>query len=76
MGLAIEENISRLIDERGWTLYRLSKNSSVSLTALYTLGSKKQGPSAETLVKLADALGVTLDELVRKKAEMAEKAFK
>ena len=65
MGTAIEKNVQRLIDERGWTIYRLSKVSNVSLTALYSLGSKKQGPSAETLVKLADALGVKVDELVR-----------
>ena len=65
MGTAIEKNVQRLIDERGWTIYRLSKVSNVSLTALYRLGSKKQRPSAETLVKLADALGVKVDELVR-----------
>jgi transcriptional regulator with XRE-family HTH domain len=65
MGQAIVNNIHRLIAERGWTIYRLSKVSGVSLTALYSLGSKKQGPNADTLVKLADALGVTIDELVR-----------
>jgi transcriptional regulator with XRE-family HTH domain len=67
MGQAIEKNIQRLIEERGWTIYRLSKVSKVSLTALYSLGSKKQGPSADTLVKLADALEVSIDELVRNK---------
>lgn len=65
MGVTIEENVQRLINEKGWTIYRLGKESGVSLTVLYGLGSKKQGPSAETLIKLSDALGVTLDELVR-----------
>ena len=65
MGAAIEKNIQRLIEEKGWTIYRLSKNSGVSLTALYSLGEKKQGPNAETLVKLSKALGVTIDELVK-----------
>ncbi|MEK4239099.1 helix-turn-helix domain-containing protein [Paenibacillus sp. FSL H7-0714] len=67
MGLAIEDNMQRLIDERGWTVYRLAKESGVTVSALYNIGKKKQGPYAETLVKLSDALGVTLDELVRKK---------
>lgn len=65
MGLAIEENIHKLIAERGWTIYRLAKESNVTVSALYNMGKKKQGPQAETLIKLADALEVTIDELVR-----------
>lgn len=65
MGAVIEENIQRFIDEKGWTIYRLAKESGVTVSALYNIGKKRQGPYAETLVKLADALGVTLDELVR-----------
>lgn len=65
MGLTIEKNIHRLIDEKGWTIYRLGKESKVSLTILYGIGTKKQGPNAETLIKLADALNVTVDELIR-----------
>ncbi|WP_127539358.1 helix-turn-helix domain-containing protein [Paenibacillus illinoisensis] len=64
MGLDIEANMKRLIDKKDWTIYRLSKESGVSLTVLYNMGSKKQGPHAETLVKLSSALGVSLDELV------------
>ena len=65
MGLKIEANIQRLIAEKGWTIYRLGKESGVTLSALYGMGAKLQGPNAETLVKLADALGVTVDDLIR-----------
>ncbi len=65
MGLCIKENVQRLIDLKGWTIYRLSKESGVSLTVLYSLGEKKSGPTAETLVKMANALNVSLDELVK-----------
>lgn len=65
LGLAIKENIQKLIDARGWTIYRLSKQSGVSLTVLYSLDKKELGPTADTLIKLADALNVTVDELVR-----------
>ncbi|MBY0054100.1 helix-turn-helix transcriptional regulator [Brevibacillus agri] len=65
MGEAIKAKVQKLIEEKGWTLYRLSKESGISLTALYSLDKKELGPTADTLVKLADALGVTVDELVR-----------
>ncbi|MEK3784099.1 helix-turn-helix domain-containing protein [Paenibacillus sp. FSL R5-0810] len=65
MGLKLEENIQKLLDEKEWSIYRLGKESGVSLTVLYGLGDKKQGPQIETVVKIADALGVTVDELVR-----------
>lgn len=72
MGLAIENNIQRLIEERGWTIYRLAKESGVTVSALYNIGKKRQGPYVETLVKLADALNVSLDELVREKEAAAD----
>jgi transcriptional regulator with XRE-family HTH domain len=65
MGLTIENNVQRLIEAKGWTIYRLSKNSGVPLTTLYSLSKKKSGPTAKILIKVADALGVTVDELVR-----------
>ncbi len=65
MGMAIKAKVQKLIESKGWTLYRLSKESGVSLTVLYSLDKKELGPTADTLVKLADALGVTVDELVR-----------
>lgn len=65
MGAAIRGNVERLLDQKGWTKYRLSKESGVSMTVVYSLDKKDSGPNADTLVKLADALGVTVDELVR-----------
>ncbi|MHA6530235.1 helix-turn-helix domain-containing protein [Paenibacillus sp. BAC0078] len=67
MGMTIGNNVQKFLDERGWTPYRLGKESGVSMTVIYGLKEKKQGPNAETLVKLANALNVTVDELVRKK---------
>lgn len=65
MGIKIGNNVQRFLDERGWTPYRLGKESGVSMTVIYGLKEKKQGPSAETLIKLANALEVTVDELLR-----------
>lgn len=65
MGLAIKNNVDKLLEEKGWTSYRLSKESGVSMTVIYSLDKKKSGPTADTLVKIADALDVTIDQLVR-----------
>lgn len=65
MGNVINNNVSRLLGIKGWTPYRLGKESGVSMTAIYSLKSKKQGPNAETLLKLSNALGVTVDELIK-----------
>ncbi len=65
MGPAIKNNVQKLIDAKGWTFYRLSKESGVSITVLYNLEKKELGPTADTLVKIANALNSTVDELVR-----------
>lgn len=65
MGQTIEVNIQRLIEAKGWTIYRLSKESGVTVSSLYNIGKKKQGPYAETLLKLSSALDCTVDELVK-----------
>lgn len=65
MGMTIGKNVQKILDAKGWTPYRLGKESGVSMTVIYSLREKKQGPNAETLVKLATALNVTIDELVK-----------
>ncbi|SEO12285.1 helix-turn-helix domain-containing protein [Paenibacillus sp. OK076] len=65
MGMTIGNNVQKFLDAKGWTPYRLGKVSGVSMTVIYGLKGKKQGPNAETLVKLATALDVTVDDLVK-----------
>ncbi|MCL6598960.1 MAG: helix-turn-helix domain-containing protein [Alicyclobacillus macrosporangiidus] len=65
MSSAVAENVQRLLKARGWTVYRLAKESGVSLTALYNLGKHTSGPTASTLVKIAKTLDVTVDELLQ-----------
>ncbi|WP_128102816.1 helix-turn-helix domain-containing protein [Paenibacillus sp. DCT19] len=65
MGMTIGNNVQKFLDAKGWTPYRLGKESGVSMTVIYGLKEKKQGPNAETLVKLATALNVSVDDLVK-----------
>lgn len=65
MGSAIKNNVDKLLEDKGWTRYRLSKESGVSMSVIYSLEQKESGPTADTLIKIADALGSTIDALVR-----------
>ncbi|MNW38762.1 helix-turn-helix protein [compost metagenome] len=65
MDIKLEENMLRLLEERDWTVYRLSKESNVTVSSLYRIAAgEKKAPNIETAVKIAGALGVSLDELV------------
>lgn len=65
MGAMIKNNVDKLLERKGWTRYRLSKESGVTMSVIYSLGSKESGPSAEILLKLANALDCTVDELLK-----------
>lgn len=52
----------RLMDSKGVNANLLAKNSGVSVNTIYTW-QKGSSPSLDKLIPIADALGVTLDEL-------------
>lgn len=59
----IYERIKALCDERGIPIYQLEEKAGV---ANGTIGAwRSADPKASTLKKVADALGVTVDELIK-----------
>lgn len=58
----IIKRIQYLSDVRGWTLYRLSKESGITYSTLCTMIHKATAPSIPTLVKLCQGFGITLSE--------------
>ncbi len=54
--------ITELREERGWTIYRLSKNAGVPQSSLHSWYDKKISPPLESLEKMCDALDVSLSE--------------
>jgi transcriptional regulator with XRE-family HTH domain len=50
--------------KRGWSLRELAAESGVHHMSLYRLESGKLDPQLSTLLKLCDALGITLNQLV------------
>ena len=61
----LSNKIKELRKEKGYTFAKLSELSGISTGRLSDLATgKRNNPTMDTLIKLADALGISLDELV------------
>lgn len=57
------EKIEKKAAEKGWTLYRLAKEAGITISLLYVLKkNKSKKVTYETMVKIAEALEVSLDD--------------
>ncbi|MEJ6075473.1 helix-turn-helix transcriptional regulator [Lactobacillus johnsonii] len=64
------DKIQKYLNKRGWSLLKLSKISGVPEGTLKEYKFKKTDPSFKNACKVADALGVSLDELRGDKDEV------
>ncbi len=61
------KNLSKLRKEKGFTQEGLARKADISYHTLLKIESGGiKNPRIETVVKLADSLGVSIDKLVRK----------
>ena len=61
------KNLSKLRKERGLTQQALAQKAGISLHTLVKIeGWGIKNPKIETVIKLAGALGITIDDLVSK----------
>jgi transcriptional regulator with XRE-family HTH domain len=59
------KNLKEFRKQKGWSQERLARESNISYHTLIKLEqSSIKNPKIETVIKLADALEVSLDELV------------
>ncbi len=59
------KNLKELRKQKGWSQERLARESDISYNTLIKLEQKNiKNPKIETVIKLADALNVSLDKLV------------
>lgn len=58
----IIQRINTLCSVRGWSIYRLAKESGITYSTLCTMLHKATAPSIPTLVKLCKGFGITLSE--------------
>ena len=64
--MTIGENIKRIAEKEGITMYRLSKESKVSSSYISEIVSnKRKNPSIDIIKKIAGVLNVTVDELIK-----------
>ncbi|ALP05079.1 TPA: helix-turn-helix transcriptional regulator [Clostridioides difficile] len=63
--MLIGDNIKQILRKRDIKPYKLAKELDIDVSGLYKLlRNKSSNPTIDTLIKLADYLDITLDELV------------
>lgn len=55
-----QNRIRQLMDERGWTIYRLAQESKLAQTTISNLFKRNNQPSLSTVNAICDACGITL----------------
>ncbi|MZK53505.1 helix-turn-helix domain-containing protein [Clostridium beijerinckii] len=69
--MSIGQAIAAFAEAKRLTKYRISKESNISQTTLGEIVNEKNtNPTIDTLEKIANGLGVTLSELMRKAEEL------
>ncbi len=59
------KNLKKLRNKKGWSQERLAREAGISYHTLIKIEQDRiKNPKLETLIKLARALGVSLDKLV------------
>lgn len=54
------DRIKALCQSRGWTNYRLAKESEITYSTLCTMLNKSYAPSISTLIKICNGFDITL----------------
>lgn len=63
--MTVGENIKRIAEKRGLTMYRIAKDGKVSNSYISEIVSnKRKNPSVDIIKKIASVLDVTVDELI------------
>ena len=60
--MAATERIKSLLEQRGWTAYRLSKSCGLSENTIATILKRNSLPSIGTLESICKGFGITLSE--------------
>ena len=65
------QRLTQLIDERGWSVYRLAKNCGLSESTLANVFKRNTVPTITTLERICDGFGITLSQFFAE-GEMVE----
>ena len=61
-GMDVQEKLRRLLKERGWSEYRLSKECGLSESTIANIFRRNSVPSIATLETICRAFGITLSQ--------------
>ncbi|MFT3952295.1 MAG: helix-turn-helix transcriptional regulator [Oscillospiraceae bacterium] len=64
------ERIKKILDERGWSMYKLSKISRVSQSTLSNMFNRNNDPSISTLEEICKGFGMTLSQFFADEDDM------
>ena len=71
MRMGTHERLRQLLDERGWTEYRLAKNCGLSESTIANIYRRNTVPSITTLETICKGFGITLSQFFAE-GEMVE----
>ncbi|MBQ4312940.1 MAG: helix-turn-helix transcriptional regulator [Clostridia bacterium] len=58
--MKVQDKIKQLMYDRGWTDYRLAKESGLSHSTISNMFARNNAPTLPTLEAICDAFGITL----------------
>ena len=67
-----QKRIKQLMEERGWTDYRLAKEANLSHSTITNLFKRNNAPSLPTLEVICRAFGITLSQFFAEGGEAVE----
>ena len=65
----IQKRITQLMDERGWTAYKLAKESGLSQSTLSKIFERNNAPTHSTVEAICGAFGITLSQFYATEGE-------
>lgn len=58
----VKERLQQLMDERGWTIYRVAKAADIPWSTVRNLFKRNTEPSITTLESICRGMGITLSQ--------------
>lgn len=68
----IKEHINKLLDEYGWSKYKLAKESGLSSSTIKNMFSRNNDPSFATLEAICRGMNITLSEFFAEEESESE----
>lgn len=67
-----QDRIRRMMDERGWTDYRLAKEANLSHSTVTNMFNRNNAPTLPTLEAVCRAFGITLAQFFADEVDAAQ----